>query len=168
MEYGQLSPSPSESADIVVSFDTIEHIPNGDVLIKESWRVLKDDGLLLISTPNRHLTSPGRFREEKPLNTHHCFEYSSTEYIGALLTHYDLIQLYSQTILNDVDSVAYRVLRQLWGLELSPEGVHLNAQGRSQIVPLHRIKNGEPGILVALCRKKRKPLDEGDLFEKIL
>jgi len=161
-------PFQDKMFDIVVSFDTIEHIPDGDVLIKETWRVLKDDGLLLISPPNRHFGSPGRFREEKPLNIHHCFEYSNTEYIGALLTHYDLIQLYSQTIMNDTDSIAFRFLRQLWGLDPSPDGVHRNEQGRSQIVPLHRIKNGEPGNLVAVCRKKRTPLDEDALFEKIL
>jgi ubiquinone/menaquinone biosynthesis C-methylase UbiE len=102
-------PFQTNTFDIVVSFETIEHIPDGDTWIKESWRVLKDDGLLLISTPNRHLTSPGRYREEKPLNIHH---YSNTEFIGALLTHYDLIQLYSQSIVNDTDSISSQLVRQ--------------------------------------------------------
>ncbi|WP_339698754.1 class I SAM-dependent methyltransferase [Algoriphagus aquimarinus] len=39
--------------DIVVSFETIEHLENHDEMISEIKRVLKHNGLLIISSPNK-------------------------------------------------------------------------------------------------------------------
>jgi ubiquinone/menaquinone biosynthesis C-methylase UbiE len=39
--------------DVVVSFETIEHLENHEGMISEIKRVLKDDGLLIISSPNK-------------------------------------------------------------------------------------------------------------------
>ncbi len=39
--------------DVVVSFETLEHLAQQDQLLKEFHRVLKDDGLLIISTPDK-------------------------------------------------------------------------------------------------------------------
>src|SRR3989344_6299354 len=38
--------------DTVVSGDMIEHLENPSAFLKEAHRVLKDDGLLIVSTPN--------------------------------------------------------------------------------------------------------------------
>lgn len=38
--------------DVVTLFDSIEHMPAPIVTIKEAARILKDDGLLVVSTPN--------------------------------------------------------------------------------------------------------------------
>ena len=40
--------------DLVVSFETIEHVRDPDAVIDELQRVLAGDGLLLVSTPNKH------------------------------------------------------------------------------------------------------------------
>lgn len=40
--------------DIVLSFDVIEHLPEPTIMLREIFRILKDDGVLVISTPNRH------------------------------------------------------------------------------------------------------------------
>ena len=40
--------------DLVVSFETIEHVRDPEAVLDELRRVLADDGLLLISTPNKH------------------------------------------------------------------------------------------------------------------
>ncbi|MDD5040091.1 MAG: class I SAM-dependent methyltransferase [Patescibacteria group bacterium] len=45
-------PLDDHSVDIVVSFETIEHFGGQDVFLKEVRRVLKDAGMLIISTPN--------------------------------------------------------------------------------------------------------------------
>ena len=59
--YGDVNRLGFEDAsfDVVVSFETIEHIEHGVNWIKESARVLKDEGLFLVSTPNRVITNPG-------------------------------------------------------------------------------------------------------------
>ena len=38
--------------DVVISFETIEHLKNQDNFLTEIKRVLKDDGLFIVSTPN--------------------------------------------------------------------------------------------------------------------
>ncbi len=38
--------------DKILCSEVIEHIPNADEALREMWRVLKPDGLLVLSTPN--------------------------------------------------------------------------------------------------------------------
>ncbi len=45
-------PLPDNSVDVVVSFETIEHIPEDEQVVSEFARVLVPGGMLLISTPN--------------------------------------------------------------------------------------------------------------------
>lgn len=45
-------PLGDNSVDVVVSFETLEHIEDYEKFIKEIKRVLKKDGLLILSTPN--------------------------------------------------------------------------------------------------------------------
>ena len=47
-------PFKSNSFDIVVSFDVIEHIEHDLHSIKEMYRILKPGGQIFIATPNRH------------------------------------------------------------------------------------------------------------------
>lgn len=44
-------------ADVVTLFDVIEHVPEGSEIsvLKEANRILKKEGILLLSTPNAHL-----------------------------------------------------------------------------------------------------------------
>jgi SAM-dependent methyltransferase len=55
-------PLPSASIDVVVSFETIEHLVAADQLamLIEFARVLTPDGLLVISSPNKRLYSDAR------------------------------------------------------------------------------------------------------------
>jgi ubiquinone/menaquinone biosynthesis C-methylase UbiE len=45
-------PLQDNAVDVVVTFETIEHIEDYTTFMKEVKRVLKDDGLLVLSTPN--------------------------------------------------------------------------------------------------------------------
>jgi 2-polyprenyl-3-methyl-5-hydroxy-6-metoxy-1,4-benzoquinol methylase len=45
-------PIASDSIDIVVSLEVIEHIANAEKLLEEFHRVLKNSGYLILSTPN--------------------------------------------------------------------------------------------------------------------
>lgn len=46
-------PFPSASFDLVISFETLEHLAEQEQMIAECKRVLRPDGLLLISTPDK-------------------------------------------------------------------------------------------------------------------
>ncbi len=66
-------------ADFVVSFETIEHLddPRGFV-----QKLLECQGMVAISTPNRHLHSPGNRLKDKPFNKFHTVEWAPEEFAG--------------------------------------------------------------------------------------
>lgn len=47
-------PLPDRSVDVVVSFETIEHLAGHQKMLQEIKRVLTLDGILIISTPDKH------------------------------------------------------------------------------------------------------------------
>ena len=51
-------PLDDASVDLVVTFETIEHIEEHEAFIAEILRVLRDDGLLIVSTPERGNYNP--------------------------------------------------------------------------------------------------------------
>jgi SAM-dependent methyltransferase len=53
---GDIAKLPLEDGafDLVVSFETIEHVPKPEEALRELRRVLAPDGRLVISTPNKH------------------------------------------------------------------------------------------------------------------
>src|SRR5258708_34892722 len=74
---------PSASIDVVVSFETIEHLVAADQLamLIEFARVLTQDGLLIISSPNKRLYSDAR----DYVNKYHLQELYREDF-GRLLT----------------------------------------------------------------------------------
>lgn len=50
-------PFESNYFDVIVSFETLEHISDHGQMILELHRVLKDDGILIISTPEKSIYS---------------------------------------------------------------------------------------------------------------
>lgn len=50
-------PFPDASFDAVVSFDVIEHLSDDRLFLRECYRVLKNEGRLILGTPNRHRIS---------------------------------------------------------------------------------------------------------------
>ena len=53
-------PLPTASVDLVVSFETIEHLYEQREMLAELRRVLRQDGLLIISSPNKKVYSDDR------------------------------------------------------------------------------------------------------------
>lgn len=54
----------SDSMDVVVSFETLEHLYDQQKLLSEFKRVLKDDGLVVISTPDKAVYSGSEHHNE--------------------------------------------------------------------------------------------------------
>jgi SAM-dependent methyltransferase len=59
-------PLPDRSVDVYVSLETIEHVEHPDRFLDEVVRVLRDDGTLVCSTPNRDVYSPGTRSTRSP------------------------------------------------------------------------------------------------------
>lgn len=69
-------PLPDGSVDVVVNFQVIEHLWDQPQFVAECMRVLRQGGLLLMSTPNRVTFSPGR---DTPVNPFHTRELNARE-----------------------------------------------------------------------------------------
>jgi SAM-dependent methyltransferase len=72
-------PVESDSLDAVISFETVEHVPNPKIFMQEVFRVLKPDGIFIVSTPNKEVYLNG-----KEPNPYHCSELSKSEFLGLL------------------------------------------------------------------------------------
>jgi ubiquinone/menaquinone biosynthesis C-methylase UbiE len=96
--------------DVVVSFETIEHIRQYRKFLAECRRVLKENGLLICSTPNRRIFSPNL---GKPVNTFHVKEFWPEEFYRLLSRYFAHITLYGQCDVkladNSVDRTNYYV-----------------------------------------------------------
>jgi ubiquinone/menaquinone biosynthesis C-methylase UbiE len=103
-------PFADNAFDIVVSFETIEHIRPCRKFLAECRRVLKENGLLICSTPNRRIFSPNL---AKPINTFHVKEFWPEEFHRLLRRCFADITLYGQCDVkladNSVDRTNYCV-----------------------------------------------------------
>lgn len=66
----------SNKFDIVVSFQVIEHLTDVELYLREVKKVLKKEGVFIVSTPNRRLRLKSG---EKPWNKFHIHEFEKEE-----------------------------------------------------------------------------------------
>jgi SAM-dependent methyltransferase len=85
-------PLPDNSVDVIVSFETIEHVPNPGNFLDECVRVLVPGGRLVISTPNKEVYT-GRLGTRNP---YHCSEMSEVEFAFALRSRFHDPRFYTQ------------------------------------------------------------------------
>ncbi len=84
-------PLDDNSVDIVISFETIEHHNEHQLMIQEILRVLKNDGVLLISSPEKSI-----YNERDPNNPYHVKELSVTDFEILLKKYFKNVTLLSQ------------------------------------------------------------------------
>jgi glycosyltransferase involved in cell wall biosynthesis/SAM-dependent methyltransferase len=92
---GTTLPFTDESFDVVVSFETLEHVADRARFVSELSRVLRDDGLLILSTPNANHTRPV---EGKPANPFHLHEYEPDELCVELATAFSTTEMLGQSL----------------------------------------------------------------------
>lgn len=89
-----LSFIPTGSIDLLVSFETIEHVSE-DVqveFLKEASRVLTSNGILVMSTPNKLIYSD----IPKYKNEFHVKEFYKNEFLEFLHSRFEYVQLFNQ------------------------------------------------------------------------
>jgi SAM-dependent methyltransferase len=79
-------PLPDGSVDLVVSLQVIEHLWDLPGFLGECYRVLRPGGVLVVSTPNRPVFSPGLGRGEKPVNPFHVEEFDAEQVADLLVS----------------------------------------------------------------------------------
>ena len=150
-------PVQTASFDVVVCFEAIEHVPSPEQALAELARVLRPDGTLILSTPNREVFIGGGSG-----NPFHTREFTTAEFRDLLRPHFPQVRLYAQ--------------RPVQGLALWPaEGVGRASVHRVPLVPMDErgiqppsppLPTAETGLyLVAVCdRATGGPLDPGGWF----
>lgn len=99
--------------DAIISFETLEHLPNPKKFLQNCFDVLGENGLLVISTPNQWVSSPGGTND---------WEFHEKEYKPD-----ELIQLLSAQGFKDI---------HLYGQQLTAIG-RLRQQMRGELNRLH-------------------------------
>lgn len=86
----RIEQEPSDTYDVVVSFQTIEHVSNPQSFLKEINRILRTGGTAYISTVNRSY----RLGDHKlPWNPDHITEYSQDSFCNLLNTTFQTYSL---------------------------------------------------------------------------
>ena len=80
------------SFDVVVSFETIEHLAEQSQMLTEIRRVLRPDGVLVISSPNRPIYS----EESGEHNEFHVKELDFKEFDGLLRAEFSALRYFGQ------------------------------------------------------------------------
>jgi SAM-dependent methyltransferase len=143
-------PLQAGSVDLVVSFETIEHVQDAGALVDEIRRVLKPGGWLVLSTPNRAF-GPA---ERHTANPFHIREFTADELCTLLRAAFGDVRLYGQR-----PSAAYRYVPFLM-LERHLEPAAL---AWKLLVRLpYRLKNG---IALALGGRPFYPGEDDYRFE---
>ena len=91
---GSELPFASESFDLVTTFEVIEHLVNWRDLLSEVRRVIRPNGLVIISTPNREYYAESR-RLEGP-NPFHHHEFEADEFVSELSAFFPNVSLLLQ------------------------------------------------------------------------
>lgn len=93
-EVGNVVGLPYEdgSFQVAVSFEVIEHLEHPEALVLEAKRLLKKDGVFVVSTPNKQIYSNSRNR----VNLYHLKEMYPLEFQKLLELNFQHVQLYWQ------------------------------------------------------------------------
>jgi len=84
-----------DSMDVVVSFETLEHLDAQDAMLTEFRRVLRPDGFLLISSPDKKTYSD----ETGYRNPYHAKELYRHQFEALLGRHFPAFRLFGQKLM---------------------------------------------------------------------
>ncbi len=82
--------------DVVVSFETIEHIEDVEAYLDEMKRILCPGGVFVVSSPDRRLASFWHWVLAHPKNPYHVREYTERELLDLLSTRFQIKACYGQ------------------------------------------------------------------------
>jgi ubiquinone/menaquinone biosynthesis C-methylase UbiE len=159
--------------DVCVSFETMEHVSDPSAFIKELHRVCREDGLLILSTPNRRVYSPGTLPGMRPRNPFHIREFVLGELLSALASGgFSAIRLYGQHFENMFRVRGWDLISRHPSLRMSVQTVVRSLRGAWQTKSDSLLAPGpppeprvvrqrglrEPEYHVIVCKKPGRPV----------
>ncbi|MBI1761763.1 MAG: methyltransferase domain-containing protein [Acidobacteria bacterium] len=94
-------PLPAAAVDVVTSFETIEHHDKHEEMMREVKRVLKPDGMLILSSPNKAIFTD-KLNYTSP---YHIKELYFSELCALLRKHFTHVKIFGQKV--TVGSLVY-------------------------------------------------------------
>jgi SAM-dependent methyltransferase len=95
-------PFSPRSFDLITAFEVIEHLHDWPGMLAEARRVMRDDGVFLVSTPNK--SSYAESRAAAGPNPFHVHEFEYVEFHAALQAVFPAVSIYLQ---NRVEAFAF-------------------------------------------------------------
>lgn len=97
-------PLADDSIDLLVSFETLEHLAEHERMVSEIARVTAPEGLAVISTPDRDIYSPDGVRH----NEHHVRELNAAEFRQLLSERFEHVRVFGQqfqlmSVIDEID-----------------------------------------------------------------
>ncbi len=87
-------PFSKDSLDSIVCLEVIEHVPDAERVLREIARVLRPEGLLIISTPNKWTTSP---LYRRPINPYHALEWYPSGFKKLVSEYFEVEEVLGQS-----------------------------------------------------------------------
>ena len=95
-------PFPPNAFDVVVAFEVIEHLPDYRAFLDECARVLRHQGLFIVSSPNKRYYAESRAQTGP--NPYHEHEFEAEEFVVELRSVFSNVRLLLQ---NRTESFAF-------------------------------------------------------------
>ena len=140
-------PIADQSVDVVACLEAIEHLSDYLGLLSEIQRVVRPDGWVFISTPNRRLQSPGKGKEDQPLNEYHVREFTYQEIIDILGAYFQQVHVEGQRFVPKLVMLPFLVrIRRLRDPYRWPPHI-------GRLSPFY-----EPHYFIAICSAPKPPV----------
>lgn len=133
------------SFDVVVSFETLEHLVQHNQLLDEFSRILKNDGLLVISTPDKDIYSANDDHNE-----FHVKELTSNEFDDLMSSQFKYNKTYGQQF------QMLSVIEEKNELRANPSQQLYVQTGQEQTPVCNQSK---PEYLIKVCSNNQKSID---------
>lgn len=151
------------SFDMVVSFETIEHLRDPERFLARIKDVLAPSGILIISTPNRSVYDPTGGRGRRPTNPFHIQEWTAREFVLLLRRSFSVDSVLGQGLCPQWKVVGRRlaarhpILRRAVDAYRPTRPIATPTQAAYKspvpVVPLRSLR--PPTYVICLCRPRR-------------
>ena len=156
-----------ESVDVVVSFETIEHLPNADTFLDNVYSLLTDNGHFYVSTPISKLSE-----DIKPVNPYHLKEWGFLEFQSMVGKYFEIEKVYVQL---SIESHPFKLQGLNWAIrrikkvyeslvyenktyvkELKRSALMVPIEWNDAVFPVKMIGCSLSGYQILKCKKKVK------------
>lgn len=138
----------NELFDVVVSFETVEHIRNTKAYLEALHRHLTDDGIFIVSTP-----ISAKDEDLTPKNIYHVIEWGFKRFQEVVSQTFDIREVYLQ--LHDERPYGFveRRMNRFFPKPFNYQNTKI--EKFSAQVPVHKLGKQRNGYQILVCTKRR-------------